>query len=132
VIVSLHVATGATAGALAPNRRAAILLGLASHAAGDRMPHHDIANRRFELWSGITCLLSLAVRHGPFDPITLGAVSASAPDLEHIVRLPRPGGRKLYPSHRIRGWHRSGGVRTSTQLLVAGMVLGSLLARRSG
>jgi hypothetical protein len=76
-------------------------------------------------------LLALTVRHGPFDSITLGAVSASAPDLEHLLRLPRPGGRKLYPSHRIRGWHRSGGVRSSTQLLVAGIVLGSLLARRS-
>jgi hypothetical protein len=131
VIVSLHVATGAAVGAVAPNRRAAVVLGLASHAAGDRMPHHDIANRRFELVSGIACLLALTVRHGPFDAITLGAMSGSAPDLEHLVRLPRPGGRKLYPSHRIHGWHRSGGVRSSTQLLVAGIVLGSLLARRS-
>ncbi len=128
MIVSLHVATGAAAGALAPTRRSAIVLGLITHAAGDRMPHHDIPDRRFELWSGIAALSGLAVLRGPLDVATLGAAAGSAPDLEHVLRLPRPGGRKLFPSHRIRGWHRSGGVPTSVQLLVAGTVLGVLLA----
>jgi hypothetical protein len=131
MIVSLHVATGAAAGSLARSRRTAILLGFATHGAGDRMPHHDIMNRRFELWSGVAALAALAVRRGPFDPVTLGALFGSIPDVEHVLRLPRPGGRKLYPSHRIRGWHRSGGVRASTQLLAAGFVLGLLLAPRT-
>jgi hypothetical protein len=53
-------------------------------------------------------------------------VAACAPDLEHIVRLPRPGGSKLF--HGSRGWHRSGGLSTRSQLLLAGLLLGRLLA----
>jgi hypothetical protein len=130
VIVSLHVATGAAAGALARSRRSAILLGLATHAAGDRVPHHDIANRSFELVSGLAGVAALVARFGAFDKVTLGAISGSIPDVEHVVRLPRPGGHKLFPSHRIHGWHHAGGLRTSTQLLLAGFVLGLVLGPR--
>jgi hypothetical protein len=127
VIVSLHVATGAAAGWAAPSRRSAVLLGAVAHAAGDRVPHQDISNRRFEIWSGAAALAALAVRHGPIDPVTLGAAAGSAPDLEHVLALPRPGGRKLFPSHRVYGWHRSGGVTAGVQLLAAGILLGILL-----
>jgi hypothetical protein len=130
VIVSLHVATGAAGGKLIGSRRGAIALGLVLHALGDRVPHHDIPNRRFEMRSGIACGLALAVRYGPLSPVTLGALAASAPDLEHVVRLPRPGGRKLFPSHRIHGWHRAGGLPAWTQLLAAGTIVGVLLASR--
>jgi hypothetical protein len=128
MIVSLHVATGGAAGAVAPSRRVAVLLGAAAHLAGDHMPHHDIPNRRFEFASGAAALLALALRYGAFDPVTIGAAAGSAPDVEHIVRLPRPGGRKLFPSHRVRGWHRTGGAPAWVQLLVAGVLLGLLLA----
>ena len=128
MIVSLHVATGAAAGAAAPSRGWAVAFGLLSHAAGDRMPHRDIPNRHFELWSGVVLLLALAVRRGPLDASVLGAAAGSCPDLEHMLPLPRPGGRKLFPSHRIRGWHRAGGVSTTAQLLAAGLLLGLLLA----
>jgi hypothetical protein len=47
-----------------------------------------------------------------------------------VLRLPRPGGRKLFPSHRLYGWHRSGGIPDWGQLLVAGVLLGVLLAPR--
>jgi hypothetical protein len=130
VIVSLHVASGAAVGAAAQSRRAAVLLGLAMHLAGDRMPHEDIRNRRFELWSGVAALGTLALRRGPLDPVTIGAAAGSAPDLEHVLRLPRPGGRKLFPSHRLHGWHRAGGVPDWAQLLAAGVLLGLLLAPR--
>jgi hypothetical protein len=132
VIVSLHVASGAAAGLLAPSRRWAILLGALVHLAGDRMPHEDIWNRRFEMWSGVAALAALALRRGPLDRVTLGAAAGSAPDLEHVLRLPRPGGRKLFPSHRVIGWHRSGGVPDWAQLLTAGVLLGLLLAPRAG
>jgi hypothetical protein len=128
LIVSLHVASGGAAGRLAPSRRWALVLGAAAHLAGDRMPHEDIPNRRFEVRSGVAALVALALRHGPFDKVTIGAAAGSAPDLEHMLRLPRPGGRKLFPSHRVRGWHRSGGVSTRVQLLAAGILLGILLA----
>lgn len=128
MIVSLHVATGAVAGLAAPSRGWAVLLGLASHAAGDRVPHRDIPDQRFELWSGVAALLALATRRGALDRSVFGAAAGSVPDLEHVLSLPRPGGRKLFPSHRVRGWHRAGGVSTTTQLLAAGVLLGFFLA----
>jgi hypothetical protein len=130
VIVSLHVASGGAVGAASPTRRAAVLLGLAMHLAGDRMPHEDIRNRRFELWSGIAALGALVLRRGPLDPVTIGAAAGSAPDLEHVLQLPRPGGRKLFPSHRLHGWHRAGGLPDWAQLLAAGVLLGLLLTPR--
>jgi hypothetical protein len=78
--------------------------------------------------SGALGVLALAVVRGALDPATIGAVASAAPDLEHVVRLPRPGGRKLFPSHRIPGWHRPGGVSARAQLLIAGILLGALLA----
>jgi hypothetical protein len=127
VIVSLHIATGAAAGALLGSRRAALVAGPLLHVAGDVMPHWDIGSRRFEKWSGFVCLAALVLTRGPLDPATVGAAAAEAPDLEHILRLPRPGGRKLFPSHRFHGWHRPGGVPTSVQVFAAGLLVGLLL-----
>jgi hypothetical protein len=129
VIVSLHVATGALAGSLAGSRGRALLLGLATHAAGDALPHQDIGSRRFETVSGVAALALLAARRGPLDPAVLGAVGGSIPDLEHVLPVPRPGGRKLFPSHRVRGWHRAGGVPAWAQVLAAGAILGVLYGR---
>jgi hypothetical protein len=107
VIVSLHVATGAALGALTGSRLVALALGPALHLACDRVPHEDIADRRFEIRSGLLGLALLALGRGPLDPATLGAASASAPDLEHVFPRLRLHGRKLF--HGRRGWHRSGG-----------------------
>ena len=128
MIVSLHVATGAAVGAATGSRALALVLGPLAHAAGDRMPHHDLTSRRFEIASGVAAVVLLAATRGPLDPAVLGALAASAPDVEHVVPLPRPGGRKLFPSHRFFGWHRSGGVSGATQLVAAGALLGALAA----
>jgi hypothetical protein len=128
VIVTLHVASGGAAGALVGSRPLALAVGPVVHVLGDLMPHEDIPSFHFELLSGVGALALLAVRRGVFDPATLGAAAAAAPDAEHRIRLPRPGGRKLFPSHRFRGWHRAGGVPAWAQLVVAGVVLGSLAA----
>src|SRR5437762_14124870 len=106
MIVSLHVATGAAAGAASGSRFTAILLGPILHLAGDRLPHQDIGSRRFEIGSGLACLALLAWRRGPFDAATVGAAASSAPDLEHVVPFLRLRGSKLF--HGRRGWHRSG------------------------
>ncbi|MBA2568321.1 MAG: hypothetical protein H0V11_03140 [Actinobacteria bacterium] len=132
MIVSLHVATGAAAGVLLGSRKKALLAGLALHALGDRMPHHDINSQRFEIASGVAAVAALAVRHGLTSPIVVGALAASAPDVEHVLPLPRPGGRKLFPSHRVEGWHQAGGVPTWAQLVAAGVILGTVLACRPG
>jgi hypothetical protein len=130
VIVSLHVATGAAGGAITRSRPRAVVLGLVLHALGDRMPHQDIASPAFEVRSGVACVLALAARYGPLSPVTFGALASSAPDIEHVLRLPQPGGRKLFPSHRLHGWHRAGGVPAWAQLLAAGVIVGYLLGSR--
>jgi hypothetical protein len=125
VIVSLHVATGAALGALTGSRLAALALGPPLHLACDRVPHEDIADRRFEIRSGLFGLALLALSRGPLDPATLGACSASAPDLEHIFPRLRPHGRKLF--HSRHGWHRSGDFRAGVQLVLAGAMIGLLV-----
>ena len=127
MIVSLHVATGAAVGALTRSRLAALALGPPLHLACDRVPHEDIADRRFEIRSGVILLALLAFSRGPLDPAVLGAGAASAPDLEHVFPLVRPRGRKLF--HGGRGWHRSGGFRAEAQLALAGAIVGLLLKR---
>jgi hypothetical protein len=129
VIVAMHIATGAAGGALVRSRVGAVVLGLALHAAGDRIPHEDIASRRFEIECGFGGVLALAVVRGPLDPATLGAIASAVPDVEHVLPLPRPGGRKLFPSHRIPGFHRPGGISASAQLVIAGVLLGVVLAQ---
>jgi hypothetical protein len=126
MVTSLHVATGAAAGTLARSHGQAVLLGLVSHALGDRVPHQDNASRRFEIASAGAGILLLAFTRGPIDRATVGALAASVPDVEHVIRLPRPGGRKLFPSHRIHGWHRSGGLPAWAQVFSAGLLLGAL------
>src|SRR5918999_6543293 len=130
MIVSLHVASGAAAGVLLESRLGALVAGPLLHVLADRIPHHDIPSRRFETWTGIGALALVALRHGPLSAATLGGVAASIPDVEHVLRLPRPGGRKLFPSHRVLGWHREGGVPAWAQLLAAGLLLGFALTCR--
>ena len=130
MIVSLHVATGAAGGALAGSRLRALAVGPLLHLAGDLVPHQDVASRRFEIWSGIACLIAIAAARGPLDPAVVGGAAASAPDLEHVLPLPQPGGRKLFPSHRVPGWHRAGGVPAWAQLLAAGLIVGALVGPR--
>ena len=133
MIVSLHVATGALGGVLAGTRGRALALGPLLHFLGDRVPHQDIASRRFEIVSGAAEIVAIALVRGAADPAVVGALASSLPDVEHVVRLPRPGGRKLFPSHRIRGWHHAGGLSAGAQLLLAGVVLGVLIGpRRAG
>ena len=128
MIVALHVATGAAAGSASGSRAAALLIGPLLHLAGDRVLHEDIHSNPIEIGSGLAALLLLAARRGIFDPATLGGAASSAPDLEHVLPFLRPGGRKLF--HDRFGWHRSGGLSVSTQLLVAGGILGVLLFSR--
>ena len=129
MIVSLHVATGAAGGAVVRSRPAAVALGFVLHLVGDLIPHQDIHSTRFELWSGVGGLALLAALRGPFDAATLGAAAASSPDLEHILPFPRPGGRKLFPSHRVPGWHRAGGLPAWVQLAAAGVLLVAVASR---
>ena len=128
VIVALHVATGAAAGAASRSRLAALLLGPIIHLAGDRVPHQDFRSRRLEMASGVGGVLLLAARRGILDPATLGAAASSAPDLEHVFPFLRPGSRKLF--HDRLGWHRAGRFSAYLQLLMAVGILGALIIPR--
>lgn len=128
MIVSLHIATGALGGALVRSPVAAAALGPVLHFFGDRVPHEDIDSLRFEVGCGVVGVLALALVRGPLDGATIGAATSAAPDIEHAIRLPQPGGRKLFPSHRIRGWHQPGGLTAELQLLIAGALFGAVLA----
>jgi hypothetical protein len=127
VIVSLHVASGAAAGALAGSWRRALVVGPLIHLIGDMIPHNDIASRRFEIGSGLLLLGLVVGARGPFDPAVVGALASSAPDVEHVFPLPRPGGRKLFPTHRVPHWHRAGGLPAWAQLVAAGFLVGLLV-----
>jgi hypothetical protein len=113
-------------GAAVRSRAAAALIGIPLHLAGDRIPHRDIHDRRFEIASGLAVVGLVAARRGLADTSTVGALAACAPDLEHVLPLPRPGGSKLF--HGRRGWHRSGPFSANAQLLLAGVLTGRLLA----
>lgn len=128
----MHVAAGAAAGTLAGSRGRAIALGLGLHGVQDAVPHHDIRSRGFEAASGLALLAVLALRRGLLDPATLGGAACAAPDLEHVLPLPRPGGRELYPSHRVEGWHREGGVPAWAQLAAAVAIVALLVGQRTG
>ena len=130
MIVAVHVASGALAGALLGSRRAAVPVGIALHVAGDLIPHRDFPSRPFEFGSGVVGVLALAFARGLRDPATVGALASSAPDFEHVLPLPRPGGRKLFPSHRWVSLHRSGGIPAGAQLALALGVLAALVVRR--
>lgn len=129
MIVAVHIASGAVAGTLSPSRRTAAVAGILLHALGDRIPHREVASRRFELACGAVGLLVLAAADGSSARTTVGAVAAALPDVEHVLSLPRPGGRKLFPSHRLHGWHRAGGVSAGFQLLLAGVAFGWVVGR---
>ena len=107
------------------SRIAAALLGVPLHLAGDRVPHRDIPDRRFEIGSALLVVGLVARLRGLTDKATIGALSTCLPDIEHIVRLPRPGGSKLF--HDRRGWHREGRLSPRVQLLIAALLVGRIL-----
>jgi hypothetical protein len=132
VIVAAHVAAGAAAGAAIGSRGGAAAVGFALHGLQDAVPHEDISSHTFEAVSGIALLGLLAARRGLFDPAVIGGALCAAPDLEHVLPLPKPGGRDLYPSHRVEGWHQEGGVPAWAQLVAALVIVAALLRRRKG
>jgi len=130
VISSLHVATGAFAGAVTGSRVGAAALAPVLHVVLDVVPHEDIDSRRFELATAIGAVAALAIRHGALSPQTIGGALSAAPDLEHVLPLPRPRGRKLFPSHWFPGRQTGPLVPAAAQLVAAGALLAVVLRAR--
>ena len=125
MVVSLHVATGAAAGAIAGTRLGALAAGPLVHALGDLIPHEDIPSTPFEAVSGLASVVLVARARGPLAPATVGAVAGSLPDVDHVLPW-RLDGRKLFPTHRFRGWHRRGGLPAWAQLALAAALLAAI------
>ena len=121
VISSLHVATGAAAGALLRSRSAAFVVGPLLHVVGDRMPHHDIGWRKFEVWTCIGGIVALGIARGPLDPATVGGFASRTPST--LIR--RPGGSSSRPRHARLA---PAGHRVRVEVLAAGPILGGLVA----
>ncbi len=126
----MHVASGALAGAATGDRAAAAAAGLVLHAVGDAIPHEDFESLRLETGLGLGLLAVLAVRRGFTDPAVVGALFSAAPDLEHVVPHPGHDRPKLFPSHRLEGWHRAGGISPGLQLAASVVIVGALVLRR--
>ena len=116
MIESLHVAKGAVIGDATGSRFWAAVLGPVSHFLGDLTPHDDIPSDAFETLTGIAAGLWVVYRRGPFSPAAIGAIAATLPDWEHVLRPERPGRRQLFPSHRYKALHRRGGLPAWVQL----------------
>jgi hypothetical protein len=124
------VATAAAAGVLLGSPRRVAAAEPLLNSPLDVIPHGDIDSRRFEISSALALVTLIAATRGPLDPAVIGAITSCAPDLERVLPLPRPGGRKLFPTHRGHGPHRRAGVPCFVQLLAAGAITTALIGRR--
>ena len=125
----MHVATGPAAGAAIDRPGEAAVVGLILHALGDAVPHEDFESLRFETATGLGLLFLLALRRGVTDPAVIGGALSAAPDLEHVIPHPGHEGTKRFPSHRIEGWHREGGISAPLQLLLSVVIVALLVLR---
>jgi hypothetical protein len=132
VIQLAHVATGALAGRGRTALRDAFLAGLATHAAMDVIPHGEVHDDYFELFSGAAGVLALAARHGWASPITIGAIGSIVPDMEHIPQVLGIRTPPLFPTHRVgalHGWETKPlAIPAWLQAVLGGAVIGLLVA----
>lgn len=129
-----HLAVGALAARGRSGPLAALLAGIASHAAIDVPPHGEVHDDAFEAATATIGVLALAARHGVMSPITWGALGGVLPDLEHVLpRRIRPR-RAVFPTHRYAWTHGDEGlplrVPAWAQAVLGGAVLGVLVAAR--
>lgn len=131
-----HVATGALAGRGRAGTLDALVAGLATHAAIDVIPHGEVHDQLFELVSGAAGVLALAARHGWRSPITIGAIGAIIPDMEHLPQAVGIHQRAVFPTHRYartHGWeHKPLAIPAWLQAVLGGAVIGALAAHASG
>lgn len=101
MIAAVHALTGAALGRLCRNHAQAFLVGLASHAAADLLPHRDLEiPAEAVLLAGAAGLLGSL--RGPHSREFAGAVGAVLPDAENLVGrlLGIPDSKLLWPTHR--------------------------------
>ena len=129
-----HVATGALAGRGRSGLRDAFLTGLVTHAAMDVIPHGEVHDEYFELFTGAAGVVALAARHGWASPITIGAIGAIVPDMEHIPQIVGIRMNGIFPTHRfgvLHGWETKPlAIPAWLQAVLGGAVIVALVALR--
>jgi len=101
---SVHAAIGAAVGTLIKSPPLAFAAGVASHLAGDLVPHHDMGPAETPIV--FATLARIGQQHGFHSSQFWGALGGVCPDFEHIPaelrRDPRrhePMAEKLFPTH---------------------------------
>lgn len=104
----------------------------------DVIPHGEVHDDYFELFSGAAGVVALASRYGWASPITVGAIGSIVPDMEHIPQIFGLRPPALFPTHRygvLHGWETKPlAIPAWLQAVLGGAVIGVLVAigRRLG
>ena len=130
MMLTTHALVGAALGRVARHRPLSYLLGVASHALGDVLPHREYPlSVDGPLASG--ALLLIGLRYGWDSPEWTGAIGGITPDMEHLPtklgwRTPE---EEIFPTHGPypQPWLHSMGRTPENNLVQIGLVAASLL-----
>jgi hypothetical protein len=124
MIAAVHALTGAALGRLCGTRAQAFAAGLASHAAGDALPHRDLeVPAEALLLAGAFGLLVPLCGAGSRE--FAGALGAVLPDAENLVGrlLDIPDHKLLWPTHRRYHGRKAKGFGGQAALALASLAL---------
>lgn len=130
MMMTTHALVGAALGRVARNRSAALLLGIASHALGDLLPHRECP-AAIDVPIGMGVLALIAAKFGWDSPEMLGAVGGIAPDGEHLateIGLQEPSA-EIFPTHGPypQSWLHSMGISPPNDSVQIGLTVAALL-----
>lgn len=124
-----HALVGGAIGRLVRRPLRAFLVGIASHALADVLPHVDYRGRPWLLLDGCATLVVLALAVFTGRPgVVAGALGGIALDLELAFRARNPHPRGLFPSHRFAHRARSRREGLAAELLLAAGTMATLSA----
>lgn len=131
MIGAVHAGIGAAVGSLCRKPTSAFLVGLASHAVADAVPHRDYPPK-IEIPLMTAVMLGVAATKGLRSTEFWGALGAILPDIEHGLALAglTSSDRELFPTHLKNGkYHGPDSGERWSQLVVS---LGAVLVALAG
>ena len=130
MMLTTHALVGAALGRITRNSRLSFLLGIASHALGDVLPHreHPLA---VDAPLAVTTLALLGKGYGWNSPEWMGALGAVLPDGEHLPTVLgwRRAEEEVFPTHGPypQPWLHSMGRTPKDNVVQIGLAVASLL-----